>query len=151
MGASSIPPADFHAILKAIPGLQEFEFCHANLHNERTVYSEELLVGLTFPTSSAPDCGRVALLPNLRTLSLVGKIDFDIGTFIAMIRSRTRERVPGIAHHGAMLQSLQMHILRGSSIAAEDLAEVKAILGDRVVIQMVVDIPLRSPTFPDLL
>ncbi|KZP20819.1 hypothetical protein FIBSPDRAFT_1044608 [Athelia psychrophila] len=142
-----VVPEDFHDILRAVlPGLMELEICH-EVDEAATIYTNQLLEELTFNHGRQTP----ALLPNLHTLSLLGEgLNMDPATFTTMIRSRTKENVDG--QHGALLQSLYIHIVKDTeSIKLQDLGEVKAILGDRADIRMVAFAPMyQSSAFPDL-
>lgn len=135
LGLYNISPEDFHCIIKALPrGLLELEFIHQMEDSEApTIYSKQLLDDITLRT---PDYSPSAWLPQLRVLSLVGKLDVNIRAFTAMIRSRTWDNAG--AHRGAELQSLQMYILESpKSLTIEDLQILKDCLKHRARFRVV--------------
>ena len=140
LAIDSMATPELRALLQAVPGLEEFEFCHSEQPSgSTTVYNNELLYALTL-TAYPP------LLPSLRVLSLLGELDMNPVLFTDVIHSRMA------GNGGAVLQKLHMHILHTRrSLAVEELAEVKALLGDRADIRAVTRVPARSPAFPDLL
>ncbi|KAF7983003.1 hypothetical protein HWV62_24624 [Athelia sp. TMB] len=144
--SGSMPASNMRALLRALPGIEEFEYCHGKtLIGTPTVYSKELIAELTLTTPTP-------LLPNLRVLSLIGMLDMDPVAFTAMVRSRVVEKENGRLYSGVILQSLYMHILDNPrSLTVEDLEEIRAILGNRADIRTVIRIPVRSPAFPELL
>ncbi|KAF7983005.1 hypothetical protein HWV62_24628 [Athelia sp. TMB] len=142
-----MPGADLRTILKAVPSLVDFEFVHSNTSNDTTptTYSKELLEGLTL-TALEP------MLPNLRALSLLGPLIADPVAFSAMLRSRIKNNDDASQPRGAILQSLQLHILdHTGSLTIGDLEEIQDALGDNACIRMIECLPDRSPVFSELL
>lgn len=134
-------PVHWHAILSAVPAcLVDLEICAVSYRRQAVdTFNNSLFEPLTFkPGRDVP-----ALLPNLHTLSLLGtQVHIvDVAAFTAMIRSRAHEN--DSTEHGAILQSLRIHIgERLESTTAQEFEEVKAIMGDRADIRM---IPITSP------
>ncbi|KAF7975384.1 hypothetical protein HWV62_9727 [Athelia sp. TMB] len=150
-------PDDFRFLIRAVPrGLTELEVSHvpqdSTAASHSTIYTKELLEELTLRT---PDGNPLMLLPNLRTLSLLGELHFDVGTFIAMIRSRTWDNKNG-RRGGALLQSLHMYMLHGTDgLNVRDLMVLKDAMGQNARIHMAKQhnrgLYFRSVAFPELL
>ncbi|KAF7966478.1 hypothetical protein HWV62_38160 [Athelia sp. TMB] len=126
---------DLRSILTATPGLKDFEFLLGRMPSGiPTAFGKQLLEELTYaePDPRMNRAGGLVLLPNLRALSLLGQLEIEPAAFTARIRSRTRSD-------------------NATSLKIGELAEIKAILGEKADIRQIAHVSLPSPAFPALL
>ncbi|KAF7966922.1 hypothetical protein HWV62_36569 [Athelia sp. TMB] len=140
------PSEVLRSILMALPRLRDFGLCIGK-SGDSPLFNKELLEELTFSSNDNVS----VLLPNLRALSLLGKIGVDAGAFGAMVRSRTKENANG--ERGVLLQSLHMRIVgqdrTSTALWDSEFEEVKNILGDKADIQIVDEVPRGWPVFSE--
>ncbi|KAF7969761.1 hypothetical protein HWV62_21392 [Athelia sp. TMB] len=166
LAGALVKKGDLSLILASVPTVCEFQFSELpqTSTEEDAVFDDHIIERLTIaPESSPAGESQSPLLPRLRTLSLIGGLQFDTKAFTAMILSRASH--PQNEGLSPALQNLYVQMSGQQivpSLAAttvrnpeyfvtvDDFVEVKNILSERAFITATLS-PLPDLAFPNLL
>ncbi|KAF7979857.1 hypothetical protein HWV62_40615 [Athelia sp. TMB] len=125
-GESVLPYEDLHSILATLPNLTGFEFSQEHRRDRRKHIRPNPTCSPHMIRALSPITG--GLLPKLRTLSLLGRVEFNCQELAEMLHARVAAN--------AALEQLHLHY-DSDSVGPKEFEPIRDILGARADIKVV--------------